>query len=424
MAERLKKELGLFQLTMMGVGIIIGAGIYALIGQAAGTAGNAVWLSFLISAVIAAFTGLSYMELSSMFSKAGGEYTYTKNAFGERTGFIVGWLILISSCIAAATVSLGFAGYMSSIIHVPYVATALALLVLLSFIIFMGIKQSAFIAILFTIVEVLGLLVIIMIGGFYFGSVDYFAIPYGFTGVISGAALVFFAFIGFEEITRLSEDTKNAQKIIPKALILSIIISSMIYVLVAVSAVSIVDWRILGQSKAPMADIASVAFGPESFIILAIVALFSTFNTAMLSMLAGSRVLYGMGEQKSLPKFFMHLEKKTNSPWIAIIAVLIISAAFALMGSINMAAEATNFTIFITFIAINITLIWLRYKQPNAKRGFKTPDIGKIPVLAVLGILTTFMLILHLSTESIIYGILLVTGGILIHEGYRMIRKK
>ncbi len=138
----LKRELGLFEVTLSGVGIIVGAGIYALIGKAAGLAGNSVWLSFAISALIAVFTRLSYAELSSMFPKAGAEYVYALNAFGKRAAFVAGWLIIFSGVIAASTVALGFAGYFDALFDFPPVLSAIILIAVLSFIIFYGIKES------------------------------------------------------------------------------------------------------------------------------------------------------------------------------------------------------------------------------------------------------------------------------------------
>ena len=144
----LKRELGLFEATLCGVGIILGAGIYALVGKAAGLAGNAVWLSFLIASVIAMFTGLSYAELSSLFPKAGAEYVYTSEAFGKRSAFIIGWLIILSGIIAGATVAIGFAGYFSALFNTPLIPVALGLILAISFIIFYGVKESVWFAIM------------------------------------------------------------------------------------------------------------------------------------------------------------------------------------------------------------------------------------------------------------------------------------
>jgi APA family basic amino acid/polyamine antiporter len=169
---QLRRTLGLFEVTLSGIGIILGAGIYALIGEAAGLAGNAVWISFALSAIVAVFTGLSYAELVSMFPKASAEYEYTSQAFGPFPAFIVGWLIIFSSVIGAATVSLGFAGYFQALTGASLLPSALILLAVLSAIVSVGIKQSARLVITFTAIEASGLVFIILLGTAYLGRVD------------------------------------------------------------------------------------------------------------------------------------------------------------------------------------------------------------------------------------------------------------
>jgi len=168
----LRRTLGLFEVTISGVGIILGAGIYALIGEAAGLAGNAVWISFALSALVAVFTGLSYAELASMFPKAAAEYEYTSQAFGRFAAFLVGWLTIFSGVVGAATVALGFAGYFRALTGAPLLPSALLLLAALSAVLFSGIKQSARVDIAFTAIEVLGLVFVILLGIPYLGSVN------------------------------------------------------------------------------------------------------------------------------------------------------------------------------------------------------------------------------------------------------------
>ena len=281
---RLKRELGLVEATLCGVGIILGAGIYALVGKTAGMAGNAVWISFLIAAIVAAFTGLSYAELSSMFPKSGAEYVYTKKAFGKNIAFLVGWLVIVSGIIASTAVALGFAGYFAALFNTPIIPVAIALLLLSSLLLFYGIKQSVKVAVIFTLVEAAGLLLIIIVGLPYIGSVNYFEMP-SLGGVFSAAALIFFAFIGFEEMVRLSEETKKPKKTIPTALVVAIAITTIIYMLVGLSAVGILGWEALGSSDAPLADVANAAL-PGTGGILSIIALFATANTVLLLLLA------------------------------------------------------------------------------------------------------------------------------------------
>jgi APA family basic amino acid/polyamine antiporter len=191
----LKREIGLFGATAYAVGIMIGAGVYALIGVAVGYAGNSIWLSFVLAAVIASFTALSYAELVSAFPESGGEYVYMKESFGSRFwAFIVGWLVLLTGVISSAAVALGFGGYMQSYVALPAVIPAVLIIIVFSFVSFWGIRESVMINIALTATEVIGLILIIVFGVGYFGSVNYLVAPLGINGVIVATGLVFFCF--------------------------------------------------------------------------------------------------------------------------------------------------------------------------------------------------------------------------------------
>lgn len=412
---KLKRELSLLEVSLTGIGIILGAGIYALIGKAAAFSGYGIWLSFLIAAVLAAFTGLSYAELSSMFPRASAEYIYTKKSFGKTIAFIVGWMVIFAGVIGASTVALGFAGYFAALFSTPIIPVALTLILLLSFIIFWGIKQSARMAVIFTLIEAAGLLFIIAIGIPHIGTVNYLEIP-SITGLFTAAALIFFSFIGFEDIVRLSEETKNPVKIIPKALIISIIFCTIIYILVAISAVSIMSPAELAASSSPIADVASKATGMNSFLLLSVIALFSTANTVLLMLLASSRITYGIAKDKTLPKILAKIHPKRRTPHIAIILVMILSMFIAAMGDITLVANITNFTLYITFMTVNLSIIALRYKD-NRKRKFRVPlNIGKFPILPLLGVITSIVMMFSLGVEIILYGLVLLVIGWIVYK--------
>jgi len=411
----LKRELGLLEVTLSGVGIILGAGIYTLIGRASGLAGNSLWMSFSISALIAIFTGLSYAELSSMFPKASAEYEYTAHAFGKRLAFIIGWLIILSGAIGASTVALGFGGYFKVLFSMPIITSAFVLIIALSFLLFLGIKESALFAVIATLIETAGLLIIIFIGVPYLGKVDYFEMPLGMDGVFQAAALVFFAYTGFESIVKLSEETKSPEKTIPKGLILAILVSVVLYILVAISAVSVVGWENLSRSDAPLADIAFSAFGSNAFVFLTIIALFSTANTVLLMMLGSSRIMYGMANSFHLPSILSKVHFLRRTPWAAIIMTSVLSLLFIFAGDIAFVANVANFTLFVTFFVINASMIVLRYKEPYVKRPFRVPfTIGRFPLLAFLGILFSVFMLLQLEANVILVGTaLVVVGGLL-----------
>ena len=409
---KLERSLGLLTTTLVGVGIIVGAGIYALIGEGVALSGANVWISFLAAAFVSILTGLSYAELSSMYPKAGAEYNYLSNAFSSRWGFWIGWLIIIAGFISVATVAMGFGGYFSRLAGFPLMETAAAIIVLSTVVVWLGVKQSAWIGSFFTLIEITGLLFIIFVGLPSIGSqplVD-FSIP--IASVLGAGALVFFAFIGFEDIVRMSEETKNPTKTIPRAVILAILISSVLYVLVALSAISLVDVDQLAHSKSPLADVANAAAGSQAFFALSIIALFSTANTVMLFILAVSRIVYGMAAENSLPSFLGHVHSKTHSPDNAVIVSGALSLAALSVGNIAFVANATGFLLFLVFISVNFSVIKLRFQKPHLERPFKVPiALGKIPLLPLLGILACLGLIVFMPPDVIALGIAIVLVG-------------
>ena len=411
----LKRELGLFEVTLSGVGIILGAGIYALIGKASGLAGNSVWLSFATASLIAVFTGLSYAELSSMFPRASAEYEYTSHAFGKKLAFIIGWLIILSGVIGASTVALGFGGYFNAFFKVPPVISGIMLIIALSFLLFYGIKETARFAIVATLIETAGLILVIFIGLPYLGKVDYFEMPQGLTGIFQASALVFFAYTGFESIVKLSEETRTPEKTIPMGLMLAITTSIVLYVLVAVSAVSVMGWEKLAGSEAPFADLAFAALGKEAFILLAGIALFATANTVLMMLLGASRIIYGMADSYTLPNILAKVHPSRRTPWIAIFVSMAISIVFVFAGDITFVANVDNFTLFVTFFVINASLILLRYTEPQMQRPFRVPfTIGRFPVLPLFGILFCVFMLFQLEWKVILVGIVLVVlGGLL-----------
>lgn len=412
---KLERSLSLWEVTLMSIGIILGAGIYVIIGEAAGFTGNSLWISFLIGASVATFTGLSYAELCSRFPKAGAEYVYVQNSFGQTSAWLTGWLIIAGNIIGGTTVALGFSNYFSALFNTSVIPVAIVVLIICGIILVLGIKETASVTILFTLIEAIGLFIIIFIGLQKFGNVDYLQLTNGIKGIIEGGVLIFFSYLGFQGITRLAEETKQPEKNIPKAIILSIIITTIIYILVAIAAVSVIPAQDLANENAPLARIAETSFGQNSFIVLSAIALFSTFNTALMMLLSGSRLIYGISKEKGLPKLFSKVSKRTLAPWVAISGVITAAIFCLLIGDLKSIANLTNFTVFSVFIVINATLIFLRVKKP-INEGFKVPfNIGKIPIFPLLGIITSIFMIGNLSIRILILGILLIIIGIIVH---------
>ena len=382
---KLKRSLGFWQASICGIGIILGAGIYALIGIGAGSAGPALWLSFLIAGIIAVLTGLSYAELSSIFKKDAAEYDYIEKAFSQKLGWFISVMMVLAGVFTGSAVAIGFGGYLGSIVGLPVLGGALLLIAFVTLINLWGIKETAFFNTIATLIEVSGLLFIIFIGIKYWGTVNLLEMPNGFTGVLQAAALVFFSYIGFEAIVKLTEETKKPTKTIPKAVVFSVIVSSIIYILVAVSAVSVLSWQSLSASKAPLADVARQALGDYTFLIVALIALCSTFNTVLMDLVTVSRQVYGMAKQKVLPLRLGNVSGKTRTPYFAIIVVSLLVIIFLAIRDLERVASIANFFTFITFALINFSVIALRKKFP-VKRPFKIRgEIMGVPIVPLLG---------------------------------------
>jgi len=413
---------------MYGVGLILGAGIYVLIGEAAGFAGNSMWISFLLGTVVAIFAGLSYAELSALYPKAAAEYTFVKNAFKNHFfGFIIGWLTAITSIIVAATVALGFGGYLTQFVDLPITIGAILLIGILSIVNFIGIKESAWANTIFALITAAGLVLIIFLGFTIepVESVDYFEAPNGTTGIILAFVLIFFAFIGFEDMANVAEEVKRPRKTIPRAIILSVVITGAIYILVSLSVVRILSWEELAASSAPLADVAHSVLGINGSVTLSLIALFATASTVLITLVAGARILYGMAKSNSLPQILGRIHPKTKTPWIAVIVILITSVGFSFVGDIVIIANIVVFAVVITFAAINLAVIVLRYTEPVLERPFKVPiNIGKFPILPLFGFATTVYMALQFEIEIIIVGIAIIGIGAIFYKIWNSPRLK
>ncbi len=390
---KLNRTLGLVECIFFGVGSILGAGIYTLIGKVAGQSGNLIWLAFIIASVTALFTAFSYAELSSCFPNASGEYEYAKNAFGKKMGVILGFSISLNGVISGATVALGFAGYLSSLIGIHLILAAAAIIILIFLINAYGIRESSVINIIFTLIEAGGLFFIIYCSLPYLGKVNYLTLPTsGFQGVLMASALAFFAFIGFEDIVKLAEETKKPEKNIPMALFSACLIVIVIYTIVAICIISVIPYKQLGQSASPLADVVRISYGQTGIIIISVIALFSTSNTILSNMLSSSRVLLKIAMEFKFLRYFSTLSRK-KTPVKALFLVLFFMLAFAAIGRIEIVAMIANIFIFFTFLLINVCVIVLRVREESLERPFRIPgNINNIPVISVLGIIMTFFL--------------------------------
>ncbi|HEX5479595.1 MAG TPA: APC family permease [Dehalococcoidia bacterium] len=412
-AGALRPSLRLWQLTATGVGLVIGAGIYVLVGEAAAEAGAGVWMSFAISAALAGLTALTYAELAGMFPSAGVEYEWTSRAFNVFFGFLAGWMMIVAYIIAAATVALGFAHYLQHFADVDIRLSAPLLLVALTVIVASGVERSIWLSVTLAALQIGGLVIVIVAGAPHIGTRS---LTEGATatGVMSGAALVFFAFIGFDDIATLAEETRDAATTVPAALMLTLLISGVLYVLVGLSAVSVVAPEVLGGSDRPLALVIQHDWGSRGSDVIAAIALASTLNAALIVLTAASRLLYAMARAGRLPRQLTIVSTRANAPYVAAIVALVAAMPFVLAGGLGLVASVADFAVYATFVAVNFSVIALRLQRPDVARPFRAPfSIRRVPVTPLLALATVIAMAVFLRPEAWMLGVgALVLGAL------------
>ncbi|HEX8516592.1 MAG TPA: amino acid permease [Bacteroidia bacterium] len=385
---KLKRTLNLVEIVFFASGVILGAGIYAVIGKAAGHGGNMLWLSFILSAATAVLTIFAYAELSAAYPKAGGEFYYVKETIGSKPAYFIGTIVALGGIIAAATISIAFAGYLSQLIDANKVLTSFGILALILLVNISGIKNSSGVNIVFTLIETAGLLFVIFSAAPDLKHANLLeAPPEGLSGILIGAALSFFAFTGFEDAVKLAEETRNPEKNIPKALFISSAIIIIIYLCLTIMVVAAIPFEELADSHHPLSTVIEKRFGHTGAVVLAIVALFSTSNSILSNMMGASRVLYTVGNENKKISWLGYISKKRKTPVIALIIVTCIAAAFAAIGNVENVAQIANFFVLLSFIFINITVIYIRIRHPEKKSPFRIPgNIRNVPVISILAI--------------------------------------
>lgn len=394
----LQKTLGGWQVLFYGLGSMLGAGVYALIGRAAENLGNSVWLAFLVAMIAAMLTGLSYACVGSRYARAGGAAYVTHRALDKPwLSYIVGIAVMMSGLTSMATGSQAIAENLEKAfgIVLPIKLAAIGLVFLVGCIIYRGIRESMWANIICTVVEASGLLFIIAVGMKYWGSVNYLEsagdTAAGGPGsgitlalVMQGAVLTFYSFIGFEDILNVSEEVKNPKRDVPFGLIGAMILATLIYMAVAITAVSVVPWRELAASKTPLMEVAHRAapwFKGVDGVYIGIT-IFAIGNTALLNYLMGSRLLYGMSRQGLLPKILGKVHPVRRTPHVAIFVLFSIVSALILSGSVKQLAESTVLLLLTVFTVVNVSLVVLKLRKNEERGGFEVPII--VPALGAL----------------------------------------
>jgi APA family basic amino acid/polyamine antiporter len=407
-APTLRRSLGLAQVSLAGVGVILGAGVYALVGPAAGLAGNALWLAFLLAGTAAGLTAYSYARLGAMRPKDAPEFQYTALAFGPRVGFLAGWLMLAADLLGIATVALGFGGYLTHVAGTPVGANAVALLAVAGAIVLAGVVESVGLAILLTVVEAVGLAIAVLAGAPAWGRVPLLEMPHGFPGVSAAAALIFFAYLGFDELGNLAEEMRRPERDLPRALLVSMLVTTAIYLLVALSATAAVDWRDLSASPAPLALVVQKAFGPAAGTAVGVIALAATANTVLLLLVAASRSVYGIAAAGLFPRGLAGVGPRAT-PVAATLLVTGVTGALVFAGDLAEVAALTDAAVLLSFALVNLSLAWLAGRGATAPGpARRAVDIG-LPSLALL---LCGWLLLHTGWSSVAVAVALALGGL------------
>lgn len=402
---KLTRVLGPAQLFFYSVGVIIGAGVYSVIGAAAGLAGEGLWVSFMIGAVAALLTGLSYAETATAFPAAGAEYVYVGLAWPTAAwaSFSVGVIILFGAAATATTVAVAFGGYLKTFVDIPVWVSAAALLTACTGLNILGLRESSWANIVFTLVEVGGLLLVIAAGLTRENFAEpLFAMPS--SNVMAGAAVLFFVYLGFEEIANLAEEVRDPGRDIPRAIFLSLGVTTLLYVLVALAAMALAGPQELAGSDAPLA-LAIAKVWPQAGGLISGIALFATANTVLITMIAGARVAFSMGRDGELPRPLARLLPSRQTPWIAALVICLAALLLLPFGNLGFLAGLSSFAAVLAFLAVNVALIGLRYRMPAHPRPFRVPfAIGKLPVPPLLAIGLLCVLLVHFEKEVYLAG--------------------
>jgi APA family basic amino acid/polyamine antiporter len=387
---KFSRELGLLEATTLGVGAMIGAGIFILSGMAAGIAGPAATVSYILCGLMTLFTALSYSELSSSIPLAGGGYTFVHQGLGGYIAFLSGWALIFGSVVACALYAFGFAEHFTPLLDLvakvspPVKFSAFAMAFLLILINIKGTKESGKTQNIFTITKVAMLVIFIVLCLPYVKTQNLKPFtPFGFTGIISATALIYISFFGFELISSASEEIKNPKKTVPRAILLSLFIPMLIYVGVVLVSVGILDYQTLGTSAAPLVLIAQKVLGNYGLLFVLVGGLLSTISALNATILAASRQTYAMGRDGYLPGKIFRLHPRFKTPYTAVSAVGVMILIFTLSGEVEFVAHLANFCYLFALILVNMSVIMLRKKEPRLKRPFKLPWHPLIPLLAI-----------------------------------------
>jgi APA family basic amino acid/polyamine antiporter len=455
----LKRTLGKTSLILLGIGAIIGAGLFVRTAAAsAEAAGPAVTLSFVVAAIGCAFAGLCYAEFAAMFPIAGSAYTYAYTTMGELVAWIIGWALIMEYALGAATVSIAWSEYLNNLLggaipyewcHSPFEssvsgiqgimnAPALVILLALTMLLIRGSQESAVVNGIIVFIKVAIVLVFIAIGFKYINSANYtpYIIPegtaghegffqHGWGGILRGAAIVFFAFIGFDAVSTAAQEAKNPQKDMPWGILGSLVICTILYVLFAHVLTGVANWtefKVAGKEASVAYAIEHHMPGFEWLGKLVTIAILAGFSSVILVMLMGqSRVFFSMSHDGLIPPVFAKLHPKYKTPYKSNWILFLFVGAFAAFVPGHIAGDLTSFGTLLAFVLVCAGILVLRKSHPDFKRPFKTP---MVPLVPLLGIAVCSFMIVSLDHTTQLVAVCWMIFGLGIYFMYGIKKSK
>lgn len=417
--HKLTRTLGAYQLVMLGVGCIIGAGLFSVTGIAAAeNAGPAITIAFIIAAIGCAFAGLCYSELASMIPIAGSAYTYAYATMGELAAWIIGWTLVLEYAIGASLVSISWAGYLVSLlqdfhINIPTAILAspwqpvalpdgshvfgwinlpaLAIIVFISIILILGIRQSAWVNSLMVAIKVAVILAFIGVGFFYIDYSNYH--PYlpentgrfgefGFSGLMRAAGILFLAYIGFDAVSTAAQETIHPQKNLPIGILGSLVICTVLYILFAHVMIGLVNYKELNVAAPAALAVEHTPFDWLQWLVK--IAILAGLTSVILVLLLGqSRVMFAMSRDGLLPPYFSQVHPRFHTPWHSNVVLMVFVGTASALAPLDLVGSMTSIGTLLAFVIVCIGVLVLRYVEPDLPRPFRTPWVPFVPIMGI-----------------------------------------
>lgn len=404
--SKLKPCLGLFDATTISIGAIIGAGIFVVTGIVAGFAGSALVVSMLIAAVISLFTALSFVELTAWQPKEGSIYEYTYQLISPFAGFLVGWMWILSNTFAGAAVSLGFAYYLTALFPIlPANWTAAILCLAFTMLNFFGIRQSAIINNVLVIAKLLILAFFVIFGLMHINSANFVPFAPFEVGILFGACYIFFAYGGFARVAVVAEEVKEAKRNVPKAILISLVISTIVYILVGMVAVGLVGAPELALSNSPLATAISITGNAAAAYIISAGGLLATASVLLTSILGVSRMAYAMARRKDMPQLLSRLHSKYNTPYYSIWIIGTLMTLLVVLIDLSKVVAISTFALLFYYSFANISAFRLKSQQRLYPRF--------VPILGIVTCIALLIFIFFASIQAWIIGVASLVIGII-----------